>query len=174
MTDAIVPIAVEFVNNFSGLGWLIGLLKNVCKILEIVDLISSAVDALGDFWDSTTDVDKAWWNPGNWFRHLQSAQYDSCTGHLVTCNGDPPSGFATCTECLESEEDAVDCENCRTCFQPLHLSVTDTEGVCMSTNTIRSLFTAPAPSLAGLHGLYATLGARYMSKAIDEHNCSKS
>jgi hypothetical protein len=42
------------------------------------------------------------------------------------------------------------------------------EGVCMSTNTIRSLFTAPAPSLAGLHGLYATLAARYMSKAIDE------
>jgi hypothetical protein len=40
----------------------------VCEILKIVDVIESAVDALGDFWDSTTDVDKAWWNPANWFR----------------------------------------------------------------------------------------------------------
>jgi hypothetical protein len=89
-------------------------------------------------------VDKAWWNPANWFHQLQSDQYDSCTGHLSTCNEDPPSGFASCSDCLESEE-TVDCESCLTCFQPLYQSVTDMEGVCMSTNTIRSLFTAPAP-----------------------------
>jgi hypothetical protein len=87
---------------------------------------------------------------------------------LTTCNEDPPSGFDDCKSCLESEEETVNCQNCRTCFQPLHLSVTDMEGICLSTNNIRSLFTAPAPSLAGLHGLYATLTSRYLNKHIDE------
>lgn len=86
---------------------------------------------------------------------------------METCNEDPPAGFADCSACLESEE-TVDCVNCRTCFQPLYQSVTDMEGVCMSTNAIRSLFTAPAPSLPGLHGLYTTLTARYLNKNIDE------
>lgn len=34
------------------------ILSNVCEILRIVDIVKSAVDALGEFWDSTTDVDK--------------------------------------------------------------------------------------------------------------------
>lgn len=89
---------------------------------------------------------------------------------MTTCFEDTDiddGGFADCNDCLKSEELAVNCLNCRTCFQPLYLSVPDMQGLCLSTNSIRSLFTAPAPSLPELHGLYTALTARYMDEKIN-------
>jgi hypothetical protein len=41
------------------------------------------------------------------------------------------------------------------------------QGLCLSTNSVRSLFTAPAPSLPELHGLYTALTARYIGEKIN-------
>jgi hypothetical protein len=41
------------------------------------------------------------------------------------------------------------------------------QGLCLSTNNIRSLFTAPAPSLPELHGLYTALTAKYIGEKIN-------